>query len=249
VFHFLKMDPNILQRYSKSGFGDVALYTFLRGYKRTTIDEANSKEPKASNITVWVNDLWGTRKNPDAALKMQNLGGLRALKRANVFGLNPRQRVSFMRSLNGQSTLSIDGIYKHKNKNKFAIVVHQPKDYSMHAAYGLGGALAGIGSAAGTFALTKFIDREYGDDKQRKQNLDILDWPVAELLEYDRLKLKDLEKSWDDFQKFKGEGKPPEHYPELRQQYNALFADEIKREMKQYEKWYPIALYLSELGV
>ncbi len=181
---------------------DMSLYKFLRAYDRTTIDEAIAKQPMSANIIVWVNDLWGTHRSPDAAHRIQNLGGLLSLKRANVFDLKPRQRVSFMRALNGETALSIDGIYKHKKRNKFAIVVHQPNDYSMHALFGVAGAAAGAGVVAGSTALTKLVDRKLGDDELRKQNLAALDYPVANILKFDEGKLKSLEGEWNNFKQF-----------------------------------------------
>jgi len=252
----LRRLPNIGHLFD-GAHSDAALYRFLQAYERTTLDEAISKQPLTSNIIVWVNDIWGTHRSPEAVHKMQNLGGLRSLTRANVFDLKPRQRKSFMRALNGESNLSIDGIYKHKKKNKFAIVVHQPNDYSMHAVFGATGAAAGAGLIAGTTALMKLIDSKLGEDNYRKESLKVLDWPVAHILEFKDVQLKELENEWVNFQNFTEPTKfaAPipndllnnyESYHEFKELYNYRFRKSIKHGL---DDKYPTLHYLHEMLV
>jgi hypothetical protein len=135
--------------------------SFIKGYKRVALT-CDDYQPRveSDNLQVWINSdgVWSQLPDSDKAKMFDKRlqGSLCGILFDNIFGLDKKHYNSFKHSLQGQTTVGVNGLYVSKSEpHAYAIVVQLPKNYNRQrlTASAIG---AGI-STASNIASMKFL--------------------------------------------------------------------------------------------
>jgi hypothetical protein len=152
---------------------------FIKDYKRTTLKRAlRLNITPLKNLTVWIHDDGKWTRLP--AKRMEELfpstGDAETQLKSNFFNIGQRQYKSLLNALTGVTKMGIDGIYRHKHADQFALLAHIPFNIKAHkiltSLMGLG---FGLGTGVGTLLFEKYmLDKAYGSEQLFREKIDPL---------------------------------------------------------------------------
>jgi hypothetical protein len=134
---------------------------FIKGYKRVALAcDDNQPRVESDNLQVWVNSdgVWSQLPESDKAKMFDKRlqGSLCGILFDNIFGLDKKHYNSFKHSLQGQTTVGVNGLYVSKSEpHAYAIVVQLPKNYNRQRL--TAGAIGAGISTASNIASMKFL--------------------------------------------------------------------------------------------